>query len=781
MPSTEVFSPQPIQIEDLARLRSVEDPQPSPDGRHIACVIRGVEMEKNGYRTAIYLFPSDGSPGRRLTAGPRDSGPRWSPDGSRIAFLRAEPDKPPQIHCIDIEGGEARCLTDLKHGADSPAWSPEGKRLAFVAAIDAEGRAKEAAGSGESENGQESMAKDPSSSDGESKSSAKEPDRADPRVIDRLPYRSGTRYLERERHIYVMEVEAEADDGLGMRSKEADRVNGKPTAPRRITDGDGTFGSPAWSADGAEILCWGMRDWSANDLFGAGEALAILASGGAPRRLDDGLGRPSAPLPSPCGRYVAWATVPKDRPFSIGSHLLVAAWRPADGSAIPSPLPVLCRSAAFDRVIEGFEWAEDGGSLVLRCPDRGAARLFRWNLDAALAGGDSSRAEMPDLDAIAWARADMRPEVPGISTLGAFDDGLAYVTSFAMAGGKLAATVAKPEHPAELFVLDGDEAASARRLTAVNAEILAERQLATTEELWFEAPDGAPVQGWLIRPPAGADAANMEDLEGDGQSESSETAADPESKSKSDANGDRPKTPLVLEIHGGPHSMWGPGEPTMWHEFQILAAKGLAVFYCNPRGSNGYGRRHRMAIHNNWGFAEEQDFLWGIDAALARGGLDPERVVVTGGSYGGYMTAWLIARHDRFRAAVSQRGVYELVAFSGSTDIPRFTEEIFETPTWRDPARLWRHSPLAYVEGIHTPLLILHAEQDYRAPIIGAEQLFSALKRLGRKVTMVRYPREGHELSRSGEPKHRIDRLERIVGWFESVLGRSAVEPVAEG
>jgi len=142
-------------------------------------------------------------------------------------------------------------------------------------------------------------------------------------------------------------------------------------------------------------------------------------------------------------------------------------------------------------------------------------------------------------------------------------------------------------------------------------------------------------------------------------------------------------------------------------------------------------------------------------------------LVLTGGSYGGFMTAWVIGHDDRFRAAVAQRGVYDLTGFYGTSDIPRLVEWEFASRPWEAPQLLWKYSPVAYAENIHTPLLLIHSDNDFRAPIPAAEGLFVALRRLKRTVELVRYPRDGHELSRSGEPKHRVDRLERIVGWFE--------------
>jgi dipeptidyl aminopeptidase/acylaminoacyl peptidase len=299
-------------------------------------------------------------------------------------------------------------------------------------------------------------------------------------------------------------------------------------------------------------------------------------------------------------------------------------------------------------------------------------------------------------------------------------------------GQQVGFIVSTDRAPSDLYIahLDGTE----RQLTTVNAGWLAEKTLGTVEDLWFESADGTPIQGWIVKPP---------DL-------------DPQAK-----------YPLVLSIHGGPHVMWSRHEPTMWHEWQVLAARGYVVFACNPRGSDGYGRDFRAALLNRWGEADLPDLMAGLEQVIAQGYVDPERLVITGGSYGGYMTAWVVAHDDRFKAAVAQRGVYDLISFYSTSDVPLLTEWELASAPWEDPQLLWKFSPLAYVENIHTPLLLIHSENDYRAPIPAAEGLFVALRRLQREVEMVRYPRDGHELSRSGEPKHRLDRLERIVDWFD--------------
>lgn len=297
--------------------------------------------------------------------------------------------------------------------------------------------------------------------------------------------------------------------------------------------------------------------------------------------------------------------------------------------------------------------------------------------------------------------------------------------------GSVAFPASTPSNPGELYW----QAAGANdyhAITTINQAFLNEVIVQETHEVRYQSPNGE-VQGWYILP-VGYE---------EGQ-----------------------KYPLALNIHGGPHAMWGPSERTMWHEWQYHAAQGYVVFYCNPRGSEGYGEAYTKALHSAWGTVAMDDVMAGVDLMLEKGFVDAQRMAITGGSYGGYMTAWVTSHTDRFAAAVSQRGVYNLPNFYGTTDIPSLISTEFATEPWEDHAKLWEHSPLAYAHKIKTPLLIIHAENDFRVPIEQAEQLFAYVRRSGGTVEMWRYPREGHELSRSGEPKHRISRLTKMVDWF---------------
>lgn len=277
-----------------------------------------------------------------------------------------------------------------------------------------------------------------------------------------------------------------------------------------------------------------------------------------------------------------------------------------------------------------------------------------------------------------------------------------------------------------------------RQLTHVHRAFLESVTTSAFEELIYPVADGSTVQGWFLLPPGYTPGRRY---------------------------------PLIVNIHGGPHLMWSANDENMWHEFQTMAAQGYVVFFCNPRGSMGYGEAFQVAIQGQWGELAMADIMAGVDALIAKGLVDESQMYITGGSYGGYMTTWIVGHTDRFRAAVTQRGVYNLLSFFGTTDIPSFVDNEFGYTPLTNAQALWEKSPLAHVQNIRTPLMVIHSENDFRVAISEGEQLFGYLRYQGVPTEFIRYPREGHELSRSGEPKHRIDRLQRIMGWFERYRG----------
>jgi dipeptidyl aminopeptidase/acylaminoacyl peptidase len=291
---------------------------------------------------------------------------------------------------------------------------------------------------------------------------------------------------------------------------------------------------------------------------------------------------------------------------------------------------------------------------------------------------------------------------------------------------------ATPANPGDLYTIAADGTGE-RRLTTINEALFAQLDLPTPEHLEIVGADGQPVEGWF--------------LPGRGEG----------------------KRPLVLEIHGGPHSLYGNA---FFHEFQVLAAQGYHVLYTNPRGSKGYGERFCSEIAGGWGDLDYRDLMAAVDLIVQRPDVDETRLGVAGGSYGGFMTNWMIGHTDRFKAAVTMRCLSNFLSFYGTSDIgPWFGERELQGSPRDQMARYWDRSPLAYVEQVNTPVLILHGEQDLRCPIEQAEQWFVSLRRLGKTAEFVRFPDESHDMSRSGRPDRRQERLRRIVGWFKTYLG----------
>ncbi|PLT31413.1 S9 family peptidase [Peribacillus deserti] len=295
--------------------------------------------------------------------------------------------------------------------------------------------------------------------------------------------------------------------------------------------------------------------------------------------------------------------------------------------------------------------------------------------------------------------------------------------------------ISHPTNPGDLYSLNLSDG-TLEQLTHVNQSYLNHITLTPAEPISWEAEDGKNLHGWIIKP------LNYE----------------PEQK-----------YPLILEIHGGPHAMYAN---TYYHEFQTLSAQGFTVLYTNPRGSHGYGQEFVDAVRGDYGGSDYTDLMSAVDYALsACPFVDQERLGVTGGSYGGFMTNWIIGRTNRFKAAVTQRCISNWLSFYGVSDIGYyFTEWELKGNVIDDPELLWNFSPLKYVSKIETPLLLLHGERDFRCPIEQAEQFFVALKRQKKEAVLVSYPGENHEITRSGKPLARINHTEQIKDWFLKYL-----------
>jgi dipeptidyl aminopeptidase/acylaminoacyl peptidase len=297
-------------------------------------------------------------------------------------------------------------------------------------------------------------------------------------------------------------------------------------------------------------------------------------------------------------------------------------------------------------------------------------------------------------------------------------------------GDRLMVTIADATTLAELAVATPDALTA---ITGFNSDWVAEVAIASPEEIVLDV-NGTPVQGWLLRPRHLADGV---------------------------------KAPLILNVHGGPH---GQFSPAFFHELQLFSARGYGLLFVNPRGSVGYGEAFAAAVSGAWGIADTQDFEAFLTHVVDRGGWDSDRLGVTGGSYGGFSTNWLLGHTDHFKAGVTDRSISNMTSMYGTDDIALVSLDPELGTPWEHPERFWELSPLRRVADITAPLLIIHSEEDYRCPMEQAEQLFIALKRLGRTVEFVRYQGENHELSRAGKPKNRVDRLQRTLGWFDRHL-----------
>jgi dipeptidyl aminopeptidase/acylaminoacyl peptidase len=290
------------------------------------------------------------------------------------------------------------------------------------------------------------------------------------------------------------------------------------------------------------------------------------------------------------------------------------------------------------------------------------------------------------------------------------------------------------EHMDDVYVsaLDGS---GERQLTHVNAKLWSELDVANVQRVPYKSTDGWAIDGFLVKPV-----------------------------------GWQPgkKYPMVLSIHGGPAGQYGVD---WYHEFQVYAGKGWAVFFCNPRGSTGYGQKFERGIVNNWGGMDCQDVMAGVDAALKQNPwIDSDRLGVTGGSYGGFMTNWILGHTNRFKAAVTLRSVSNFISDDGTRDGAYGHEDDFDGFLFDDFDQYWNASPLKYAKNVKTPTLVLHSDNDYRVPIEQGEQWFRALRHYGVNAEFVIFPRENHNLTRTGEPKHLVESLNWQVYWFDRFL-----------
>ncbi len=470
--------------------------------------------------------------------------------------------------------------------------------------------------------------------------------------------------------------------------------------------------SPTWSPDGTQIAFLSNRDPAHEDDWAWVDIWLVPATGGALQKVDAPAGPKYALRWSPDGKWLAYVGNPyPEDSYPRNDHV----WRvsPSGGDAVDL-IPQLDNTVGVGTLTDVREFG--GGAPLI------------WSADSQ------------HLYFLVSERGGVYPyrvRVDG-THMEKLLDGDFEVADFSVAEDEhqFAMLIGSATAPHEVFLAQRmGNTLDTRPLTALNRSLLDEVVIVAPEEFEVEADDGVKIHGWLMKPPD----------------------FDPSKR-----------YPAILMIHGGPHAMYGR---VFFHEFQLHAAEGYIVAYTNPRGSVGYGEEFARAIKGDWGNRDFKDLMTVADYLASLPYVDPSRMGVAGGSYGGYMTNWIVGHTDRFKAAITDRSVVNLVSMGGTSDFPLIPNRYWQGNFWDEPQKLWECSPLAYAGRIRTPLMIVHSEGDLRCPISEADQLFSALKRLGREVLYIRYPQESsHGLSRSGPPDLRRDRLERYLAWWKEHL-----------
>jgi dipeptidyl aminopeptidase/acylaminoacyl peptidase len=648
--------PRGMVPEDYYRFTFVSDPQLSPDGRHVAFVVRTVSEDRRSRQGGIWLVPVDGSSApRRITAGENDAAPRWSPDGSRLAFTGRRDDGRAQLRVLRLDGGEAEAATELRQGSLAAfEWHPDGRRLLLTLNL-------------------KQGVEDPTMA-------AAQPAGPQPDVVvitDAVHKEDGRGYLDADRRqLWVLEP------GETL-----------PGRLRRLTPGD-----PLWNDRGAAVSPDGSRvafdrDPNGEEYDGAFERaiFTVPFAGGEPVRLPgQAAGRAEAPAWSPDGRWLAYRYTP-ERFARTHIHLV-----PAAGG------DVRVLTERVDLGVQNLTWHPAGRHLYFTADRLGARPLMRLDADGSGAG-------------VLFG-----------------EDGSVGSLSISADGRRLAFLYEDEATLAEVWTADAD-GRNARALTRFNQELLASLRLGRLEPFSFSNTGGTTTHGFLLRP-VGWEAAR--------------------------------RYPLVLNIKGGPGGQWG----RQWfHEFQMMAAAGYAVAFVNYRGSSGYGHGHSDAVRLDYGGADLDDNMQAVDHVLAmHEWIDQDRLFITGGSHGGFLANLMTTRTDRFRAAVTQRSVSNWISEAGTQEFPpRAMRVEFGGTIWENFDLYWQRSPLAHAPNVRTPTLIIHSDGDLVTPLGQGEEWFFALKALGVPTEMVVFRGEAHGLSRTGRPVNLVERLRRILDWFQ--------------
>lgn len=637
------------------------------------------------------------------------SDPQLSPDGSHVAYTLSQADREKDemrssIWVVPVAGGEPRQFTRGPKRDFGARWSPDGATLAFVSDRD----------------GQPQIYIMPATGGEARRLTSLEEGVGIPvwspdgrqiaftsRVGEELEPKDSEAKERLQRQPVVLDELKHKFDTIGHfrgRRSQLFVVPVEGGEPSQRTRGPHDCTLPAWSPDGSQLAFVSARH-EQRDYDAVTDIYVISAAGGEPRRLTPGRGPASSPSWSPDGRTIAYAA--NEYPQGQFGARNLGLWTIDASGGEPRRI-----DRAFDRSVASqpppfpslqLIWSQGGSEIVFGAMDRGAIHLF----SVPSTGGAPRRV-------VGGERRTL-------------------LSSSANRDGSLIAVAASSyRDPSAILVVNAD-GTNERKLTHLNQEVYAGAAISHPEKLSFRAPDGAEFEGWLIKP--------------------------------ADYQEGR-RYPLLLDVHGGPHGAWGPGFSPIALVWQVLAAQGWAILYINPRGSSSYGEEFAMYLRNAWGEKDFPEFMAAVDRVIEMGIADPQRLAVTGYSYGGYMTNWIVGHTERFKAAVAGGCVSNMISMYGTSDIGApFEDWEFGGPWWEQRERYERLSPISYVDRITTPLLLMHAEGDLRCPIGQSEEMFTALNRQRKPVQFVRFPGGNHLFVTMGPPSHRYEYGRRLIDW----------------
>jgi dipeptidyl aminopeptidase/acylaminoacyl peptidase len=657
-------TPRPLKVDDVFSIKTVGDPQISPDGGWVAYTVRSLDPKKDAADTDVYMVPFAGGSAVRLTSSPKaENRPRFSPDGRYLAFLSGREGQKVQVWLLDRRGGEAVKLTSYKADVSDLAWSPDGKRFALVVGD-----------------------VDPDEEDEEKAEGDKEgpPKTPKPIVIRRLQFkRDGEGYLrELRQHVHVFDVESKKSV--------------------QLTSGPYDDAEPVWSPDG-RVLAFTSNRTQEPDANDNSDIFVIEAKEGQkPRAVTTSPGTDHDPGFSPDGKWIAYLAGgdPKDFWYAP-NHVAVV---PAAGGD-PRPL-----TRELDRNVDRPRFSPDGRSLYFILEDGGNEHLAR----VPSTGGS--------VDRVVAGERSIQGYVLGPK-------------------GETVVLESTPQRPAEVSI---SENGSLRHLTTTNDDFLKGIQLGEVRRIQATSPDGTKVDAFLTLPPDGF----------------------PMGKSTK-------RLPTILRIHGGPTAQYNTAFNQEW---QILAAHGYAVVGANPRGSTGYGRDFCRAIWADWGNKDYDDVMAAVDQAIAMGVADPDRLGVGGWSYGGILTDHVIVKTSRFKAATSGASEVNYLSNYGTDHYQKEWEAELGLP-WENTQGWMRISPFFQVAKVTTPTLVLCGQEDVNVPLLNSEQLYQALRRLGKETELVIYPGQNHGINK---PSYIKDRFERYIAWYDKYVKGEAPKKTAE-